>query len=93
MLVEFSMVNPPPQIPKIPNSKKKHAVKDSDEDKELGYVGETLSSDKDAIMKPVDSGSKNVGTGSTWDLIELSNAEEAEEDEGGETSELAVISF
>ena len=87
------MVNPPPQIPKTPNSKKKHAVKDSYEDEEPGYVGETLSSDKDAMMKPLDAGYNNVSTGSTGDLIELSNAKEVEEDEDSEISELTVISF
>ena len=72
----------------------KHArVEDSDKDEELEYVGETLSSDEDAIMEPVDAGSKKVGAGSTGDPIKLTNAEEAEEDEDSKISEPTVILF
>ena len=60
-------------------SLKRVTIEDSDEDDEPGHVGETLDADGDAVMEPADDSSEN--------LMELTDNEDAEEDEDSEISE------
>ena len=64
---------------------KRVTVEESDEDDEPGHVGETLHADGDAVMELADDLSEKHSAGE--DLMELTDNEDAEEDEDSEISE------